>query len=135
MVEHHSPICLPSFFAVISCMFYLGRWARSFLRKRMPTFFLLPMALEKKKKTAQTRPSQPLLWQSLWLGSLHVHLQPSSPLLFSTTKAGSQVPSLPVSLTARGSHGHSCGCLQQRSLRKLCFPLYFFRDYKAYCVV
>lgn len=31
-------------------MFYLGRWARSFLRKRMPTFFLLPMALEKKKK-------------------------------------------------------------------------------------
>ena len=101
MVEHYSPICFPLFFAAFSCIFYLCGWAESFLRNRMLTFFSTNGC---RNKAPQTRIPPPPLRQSLWLGSLHIHSQSPSPLLFSTTKAGSQILSFPVSLMAWGSH-------------------------------
>lgn len=92
-------VCFPLFLGVISSIPYLCEQVETFLTSGMLTFFYCQW-LEKENSTNKG-PS--LLWQTLELGSHHIHSQLPSPLFFSPTKAGGQTLYLPVSLQGRSS--------------------------------
>ena len=76
-----------------------------------------------------TPPLLYLLWQSLWPGSLRVHSQSPSPLLFSATKTGGQILPFRVSLThwdpavASDPRGEFCSSGLLESFAFLCISI------------